>query len=133
MTNLEKMLETHPRGAQRDRVALAACIQACYECADSCTTCADACLGEPMVADLVGCIRLNLDCSDVCVATGNVLSRQTEPNGTLLRAQIEACITACRLCGEECGRHGDEHEHCRVCAESCRRCEETCQKMLQAG
>jgi hypothetical protein len=132
MNHVRQMLDTHPRGVTADREAVAACIQACYECAQSCTACADACLGEGKVQDLVRCIRLDLDCFDVCVTTGNVLSRQTESEWELLRAQLEACATACRICAEECERHAGHHEHCRVCAEACRRCEEACRRMLRA-
>ena len=133
MKTLEQMLATHPRSPQLDRAALAECIAACYECAQSCTACADACLGEPKVQELVACIRLNLDCFDVCVTTGNVLSRQTEPDRELVRAQLEACAAACRACGAECESHAQHHEHCRVCADSCRRCEEACRRVLAAA
>jgi hypothetical protein len=133
MSHARQMLDTHPRGPQRDRDALAACIQACYDCAQSCTACADACLGEDGVGELVRCIRLNLDCFDTCVTTGNILSRQTEPEWSLVRAQLEACATACRICAEECERHAGHHEHCRVCAGSCRRCEEACRSLLRAA
>lgn len=133
MNHVQEMLQTHPRPATRDGDALAECIQACYDCAQACTACADACLGEPQVQNLIRCIRLNLDCADVCVTTGAVLSRQTEPDWSLLRAQLQACAEACRVCGDECESHAQHHEHCRVCAESCRRCEEACNQMLQAA
>jgi hypothetical protein len=133
MNHVQRMLDTHPRGARMDGAALAECIQACYECAQSCTACADACLGEPGVAELVRCIRLNLDCFDVCVTTGNVVSRQTEPDWTLLRAQLEACASACGVCAEECERHAGHHEHCRVCAAACRGCEQACRRLLESA
>jgi hypothetical protein len=50
----------------------------------------------------------------------------------VLRASVEACATACRVCGDECDRHASHHEHCRLCAESCRRCEEACRALLAA-
>ncbi len=78
------------------------------------------------------CIRLNLDCADICETTGKVLLRQTETDVTVLRAQLQACAAACRACGGECQSHaeGMDMEHCRVCAESCRRCAEACEKLL---
>jgi hypothetical protein len=133
MTMTSAMLETHPLGAGgTDRDLLVAAIDACFECEQTCTSCADACLAEDMVADLRTCIRRNLDCADVCGATGRVLSRQTAPDGGTLRAVLEACATACRACGDECASHADMHEHCRVCAESCRRCEQACRDLLAA-
>lgn len=66
-----------------------------------CTQCADSCLSEQDIAALAKCIRLNLDCADVCVATGRVLSRQTEYDANVTWSLVEACIAACRSCGEE--------------------------------
>jgi hypothetical protein len=130
MSRAQQMLQSHPGDIQIDEGALAACIQACYECAQCCTACADACLGEDGVADLVRCIRLNLDCADACAATGSMLSRQTAPNWTLLRAQVESCRLACQICGDECGRHASHMAHCRVCAECCRACGDACSRLL---
>lgn len=132
MSHARQMLQTHPR-AGSDRPGLAECIEACYDCAQCCTACADACLGEAQVAELVRCIRLNLDCFDACVTTGNQLSRRTEPDWSVLRAQLEACAAACLACGDECASHAEHHAHCRVCAEACRRCEEACRRLLQAA
>ena len=83
-------------------------------------------IAERMVAELRQCIRLNLDCSYVCLATGALASRRTGSNEALLRRMLEVCAEACRLCGEECGQHVDRHEHCRICSESCLRCERAC-------
>ena len=130
--HVREMLDTHPREVAVDKNALIRCIEECYACAQSCTSCADACLGESQVQQLVRCIRLNLDCADVCAATGALLSRQTEPEWSVLRRQLEACAEACRVCGSECESHAGHHEHCRVCAESCRRCEEACNRLLQS-
>lgn len=81
---------------------------------------------------LVRCIRLDLDCADVCAATGNALSRQSDQELGLTGALLDACREACRVCGEECERHAEHHEHCRVCAEACRRCEQACERLLAA-
>jgi len=132
MAHAQAMLQTHTRKPQVDAALLAQCIEACFDCAQSCTACADACLGEQQLQMLIRCIRLNLDCADVCDTTGRLLSRQTEADWGLVRAQLQACATACRVCGAECERHGGHMEHCRLCAESCRRCEEACDRVLAA-
>jgi hypothetical protein len=85
-----------------------------------------------MVAELTRCIRLNLDCADVCAATGKVLSRQTANNANVARALLEACRVACQACGEECEAHAEQHGHCKVCAEACRRCEAACVNLLSS-
>nr|MBP7323791.1 four-helix bundle copper-binding protein [Deltaproteobacteria bacterium] len=130
--NVRQMLESHPVRPFTDNVqALVGCIEECFACAQTCTTCADACLGEEEHRGmLVECIRYNLDCADVCVATGRMLSRQTEPPAELLRDMLQVCASACRVCGQECTQHAEMHEHCRICAESCSRCEDACNTLL---
>ncbi|MGP6173237.1 four-helix bundle copper-binding protein [Corynebacterium sp. A21] len=129
--HVRTMLDTHPKDlGQIDKDILAECIEACFECAQTCTACADACLSEDMVAELTTCIHRNLDCADLCAVTGRVLSRQTGYDVTLVRSLLEACRIACQACGEECERHADMHEHCKVCAEACRRCEKACTDLL---
>jgi uncharacterized protein DUF326 len=132
MTHAEEMLQTHPTGAVVKSGALADCIEACSDCAQSCTACADADLGEDDVATLIRCIRLCEDCSDICTATERVVTRQTQSEPELARVIVQACAQSCRLCGDECQRHADHHEHCRVCAEVCRRCEQACEELLSA-
>ncbi|WP_017569807.1 four-helix bundle copper-binding protein [Nocardiopsis halotolerans] len=132
MSVVEQMLSSHPdRRSSEVEEKVRACVEACGACAQTCVLCADACLGEPSVAELVGCVRLNLDCADLCEVTQRVLSRRTGDD-TLARALLKACAEACRLCGEECERHAGHHEHCWVCAETCRRCESTCRELLAA-
>ncbi len=119
MTHVQQMVQTNPNQAAVDESTLVECIEACFDCAQACTACADACLGEQDVQMLARCIRLDLDCADVCAATGKILSRQTAFEPRLVRASLQACAEACRLCGEECEQHGQHGmEHCRVCAEA---------------
>ena len=127
------MLETYPRDFNVDKDVLVGCIEACYDCAQACTACADDCLSEDNVAHLVKCIRLDADCADICIATGRVVSRQTEYDANVTRPIVEACAQACKTCGEECEHQAKSGmEHCRVCAEACRRCERACEDLLEA-
>ena len=130
--HVQEMIRTHPdvRGNAND--ALIRCIEECYDCAQTCTACADACLAEEDSKQLKQCIRLNLDCADVCMATGALASRRTGSDEQLLRQMLEICAAACRICGDECERHAGQHEHCRICAESCRRCEEACEEATRS-
>jgi hypothetical protein len=128
MNRLAELLTTHPQATPSD--ALVRCIEECVACVVDCTSCADADLATDNVADLRHCMRVCLDCADVCEATGKVLTRQTSPEPRLTRSLLEACLQACRLCAEECERHEAHHEHCRICAETCRRCEQACANLL---
>jgi hypothetical protein len=127
------MLQTNPSSAAVDASALVRCIEACFDCAQSRAACADACLGEDDPKSLARCIRLNLDCADMCDATGRVLSRLTAFEPRMARAALGACAEACRVCGDECEQHGQHGmEHCRMCSEACRRCERACNAVLSA-
>lgn len=133
MTHVQQMTRTNPGNVPVDEATLNECIEACLDCAQACTACADACLGEEQVAELRRCIRLDLDCADVCQTTGSILSRQTAFEPRTARAQLEACVEACRACGEECEEHAKMGmEHCEACGEACRRCERACNEMLSA-
>ncbi len=130
---VSSMLATHPaaKGAQSD--LLVRCIEACHACDSACTACADACLAEPMVDQLRACIRLNLDCADICGATGRMLLRQTATDWSVVQRTLEACRVACQQCEAECRRHASMHEHCRVCADACAMCAEACQAVLSGS
>jgi hypothetical protein len=128
----KEMIATHPDVGGHVNPSLVSAIDALYDCAQTCTSCADACLAEQMVAELRQCIRLNMDCADACAATASISNRRTGSNEDVIRHMLDACITACRLCGAECDRHASEHEHCRICADSCRYCEPACQQALRS-
>lgn len=127
-----EIIAAHPDVRGTVNKALIAAIDEMYACAQACTSCADGCLAEQRVAELRQCIRLNLDCADVCAATATLAIRRTGSDEEVVRKMFDACITACRLCGEECQRHASHHEHCRICAAACRQCEAACQEALRS-
>lgn len=132
MTTLHSMLASHPDPVHSNADEARRCIEACGECYQACTVCADACLGESKVAELVACIRLNLDCAEVCRTTGTLMTRPSHRDAPALRAQLQACAEICRACGDECRKHGEMGmKHCAVCAESCFACAEACEAMME--
>ena len=128
---VQAMIRSHPDEQGEADAVLIRCIELCYECAQTCISCADACLAEETVRELTQCIRLNLDCADVCTATGVVGSRRTGSNELVLASLLETCMEACRLCGDECDRHAQQHDHCAICAETCQRCEIACRNAVE--
>lgn len=126
----QDIVATHPDVKGQTNQALIGAIEASLDCAESCISCADACLAEDKVANLRQCIRLNSDCADICFATARIAVRRTGGNEQIIHAVLEACAMACRLCGDECDKHAQMHEHCRICADACRRCEEACRKAI---
>ena len=132
MTNTAAMLGEYPGSIALDRTLLARVIEEALVCFQTCTACADACLGEGNVAGLTTCIRTCLDCATICAATVEVLSRHTGYDADVTRAQLQACIAACKAAGDECEHHAQMHQHCRICADTCRSCEQACRDLLAA-
>jgi hypothetical protein len=130
MSYARQMLDTYPAALDVDADALAAAVDAITDCAQACIADTDADLGEPNVTDMVRCIRLCLNCADICTATAGVASRPADYDANVVKPLLEACVAICRSCGDECERHARTHAHCRVCAEACRRCEQACRELL---
>jgi hypothetical protein len=132
MSYARQMLDTYPRTPSVDAGVLAGTVDALSDCAQACAADVAADLSEQNVTEMVRCIRLCLDCTDICTATLGVLSRQAEYDASVTRPLLEACAAICRSCGDECERHARMHEHCRICGEACRRCEQACRDLLGA-
>ena len=132
MSYARQLLDTYPSSFTVDADVLAAAIDALSACAQACTADVDADLSEQHLAEMVTCIRLCLDCTDVCTATVAVISRKANYDANIARPLLEACVAICKACGDECERHAHMHEHCRFCAEACRRGEQACRQLLNA-
>ena len=131
MSYVRQMLDAYSPSLAVDAGLLAAAIDAAGDCAQACAADTDADLSEPNLAEMVTCIRLCLDCTDICTATAAVLSRPAELDLSATRLLVAACAAICQSCGDECERHA-HMPHCRVCAEACRRCERACRELLNA-
>ena len=132
MSYARQMLDTYSSSASADAEVLAAAIDALSDCAQACNADVDADLSEQNLADMVTCIRLCLECTDICTATVGVISRPAAYDASVTRPLLEACVASCRSCGDECERHAQTHAHCRVCEQACRRCEQACRELLAA-
>jgi|SRR5215469_1349639 len=130
MSYARQLLDTYPRTLDADDNLLAVAIDAISDCAQACQADTDADLSEQNLAEMVTCIRLCLNCTDICVATGAVLSRLAGYDPAVVRPLLESCIAICSSCGQECRQHA-HMPHCLVCAEACRRCEQACRDFLE--
>jgi len=130
MSYARQILDSYPRTLTTDDNLLAAAIDAISDCAQACEADTDADLSEQNLLEMVKCIRLCLDCADICTATCAVLSRLAEYDPGVTRPLLQSCVAICNSCGEECERHA-HMPHCRVCAEACRRCEQACRDLLE--
>jgi hypothetical protein len=129
MSYARQMLDTFPSSFPVDSGLLASTIDALVDCAQACTADADANLSESDLADMVRCIRLCLNCADVCGAAARVTSRPAQYEAAVTVPLLQACVASCKSCGDECERHA-HMRHCRVCGEACRRCEQACRDLL---
>jgi uncharacterized membrane protein len=132
MSYAKQLLSTYPRTVDIDAALLAATIDALGDCAQACIADTDADLSEQNLAEMVRCVRLCLDCTDICTASAGVISRLGEYDASTTKPLLEVCAAVCKSCGDECERHAPHHEHCRVCAEACRRWERACRDLLTA-
>jgi hypothetical protein len=121
MQAIPQTLADHPRSTPAS-LGLRSCINACFDCALACTSCAAACTGRRHVDDLIRCIRLDLDCADLCETVGRALSRQARPDWDVLRIEIGACAAICEACALECEQHSRQFDHFSACARACRKC-----------
>ncbi|QPH37673.1 four-helix bundle copper-binding protein [Pedobacter endophyticus] len=97
-----------------------ALIQTLLDCALACEYCASSCLQEDDVKMMADCIKLDRDCSDICMLAARLLQRDSN----IARQYLLLCEEICRACAAECAKH--EHEHCKQCAEACQKCAEAC-------
>lgn len=94
------------------------------ECARVCNHCAVACLSEREVSMLTKCIRLDLECAEICRTAAVFIERDAVHTDELL----SVCAVVCNSCADECDKHS-HMDHCRECADVCRQCAEACQQL----
>jgi hypothetical protein len=128
---VRRVVDDHSSNMSVEAELLSRSIDVLNECVDACASDIEDDLGEPGLAEMVYCIRLCLNCSDVCSAAVDVLRRQSVNDANVSVPLLEACAAICRTCGDECERHA-EMPHCRICGEVCRRCERVCRELLDA-
>jgi len=97
------------------------------KCVAECNHCSTACLDEENVKMLSKCIKLDLDCADICALTATLLARGSQHAKHLLKE----CAEVCTACAEECEKHAQHHDHCKTCAEACRECANACLDAIQ--
>jgi len=90
--------------------AFLTCIVACEKCITHC-----------IKAGNQECVRLCLDCADVCALCVRLEARNSE----FARDMFALCTKVCEACAEECGKHAQNHETCKDCAVACTQCAAT--------
>jgi len=106
----------------------AECIDACSVCEFACLACAEASLAERELTPLSRCVRLALDCAEVCLATRSLMVEALLIAPRLVQAQLDVCARLCAACEAECARHWVPDDYFGVCARACARCEFLCRE-----
>lgn len=130
MFTVSELIKNNPNPAIAEEASLIKCVETCLVAAHASVACADASIGVADPKALTRCIRVALDCADVCQATWRMLARQQAPDIAMLARQLDLCAYTCRRCAEECEKHSAIHAHCRVTADACRWCEKACDALL---
>lgn len=102
-------------------------ISALNACAAECNHCTVACLDEQDVKMLARCIKLEIDCAEICRLAVSFLARGSAHAVHILKE----CAEICELCATECEKH-KHMDHCKRCAEVCRKCAEECKATSHA-
>jgi hypothetical protein len=131
MADTAAMLVAYPGKLDHlDQDAFVIFVEEISNCVQTCIACADACLAEPDSGDLARCIGTCVSTGEIAATTLTVVSRRTSFDAVVVRALLQTCVEACRVCYEECRKHALHHEHCRVCGEACMRCMRACSELL---
>jgi hypothetical protein len=116
--------------AALDSETLAHVVDALSGCEEAVTACAAGMLAAQDIDRMRSSVLRDLDCSDVVATTRRLLTRATAGDSTLITAQLEACLIACRRSEEQCKMTAAEHEHCRLCTAATQEAAEACRRAL---
>ncbi|MEQ8156012.1 MAG: four-helix bundle copper-binding protein [Clostridiaceae bacterium] len=99
------------------------CIDECNRCAQACYECFEACINEPDLNARRGCIKMLIECAQMCQMSSGFMSM----NGKYAKEHCTMCATICDECAKECNMFRDDH--CQKCAQECRTCADECRRM----
>jgi hypothetical protein len=106
-------------------------VDALSGCEEAVTACAAGMLAAQDLDRMRASVLRDLDCGDVVATTRRLLIRATVDHNTLISAQLEACLIACRRSEEQCKLTAEEHEHCRLCTDATHQAAEACSRALE--
>lgn len=103
-----------------------ALLQKIWYCALTCEKCVSACLAANVRnEENATCIRLCLDCAEICM----LLARSLKRDSALVPSLLALCEAIADNCAKECDKHGEDH--CQQCAAACLLCSEACKQLQQ--
>jgi len=130
MHPVRELIDSLAVHAALDSETLARVIDALASCEEAVTACAAGMLAARDVDRMRASVLCDLNCGDVVATTRRLLTRATPDDSTLIAAQLEACLIACRRSEEQCKLTAAEHEHCHLCTAATRDAAEACRQAL---
>ncbi|WJL95370.1 hypothetical protein QSU92_15745 [Microbacterium sp. ET2] len=106
-----------------DMDLMQACMDACAACEQACTVCA---------TQMMDCAPACMNCADMCNTMLRAMLRMSGMTPAVMVSMLDACIAMCQLCMDECMRHADMSEVCRMCAQSCQACMDACMALRES-
>ncbi|HUB38832.1 MAG TPA: four-helix bundle copper-binding protein [Streptosporangiaceae bacterium] len=114
-----------------DSGTLTRVMDALSSCEEAVTACSAGMVAAQDIDRTRASVLRDLDCSDVVATTRRMLTRATADDITLVTAQLEACLIACRRSEEQCKLTAEDHEHCRLCTTATHEAAEACGQALE--
>lgn len=131
MRQTRELIDSLAAHAALDSETLAHVLDVLSSCEDAVTACAAGMLAEQDIERMSSFVLYDMDCGDVVATTRRLLTRAAGDDNTLITAQLEACLVACRRSEEHCKLTAPVHEHCRMCTEATHEAAEACSQALK--
>lgn len=117
MGAMRSNMTSMPDMAAMDMSVLQACMDACAACEQACTVCS---------TQLMDCAPACMNCADMCNTMMRSMMRMQGMTPASMMAMLDACIAMCQNCMDDCMKHADHSEVCRMCAQTCKDCMDAC-------
>jgi hypothetical protein len=126
-----ELIESLAGHAAFDSGTLAHVVEALSGCEEAVIACSAGMVAEQDIDRMRASVLRDLECGEVVATTRRLLTRATADDSTLITAQLEACLIACRRSEQQCKLTAAEHEHCRLCTAATHRAAEACRQALE--
>ena len=117
MDAMSKDMMSMPGMVSMDMSVMQACMDACSACEQACTVCS---------TQMMSCATSCMNCADMCNTMMRAMMRPQGMTPASLMSMLDACIAMCQTCMDECMKHADHSEVCKMCAQSCKACMDAC-------
>jgi hypothetical protein len=103
-----------------DMSVMQSSMEACSACEQACTV---------FTTQMMDCAPACMNCADMCNTMMRAMMRMQGMNRETMMSMLDACMAMCQLCMDECMKHADMSEVCKMCAQACKACMDACMQM----